>query len=198
MTMESYLAERSVERKIALQKAERDQSTRQWMQQDLPAEQRLIKFDGWVRRELEVSIDWQWAGEHKAKRVEQCRMELENLVLGLWRRGWLLDGHKMAAHIKLALADISAAQKAGRVHDFWPFFKSVVARYVGINSEEIREEAMSAGVAVADVFSLLQKKATSLPDLIAQRREETLREKQTKARRTEARKLAEKAQAQLF
>lgn len=198
MSMESYLEERSKLRASALRNAGKYSSDRQWKEQSLSPEQRLLKFDVWMRRKLEARIDWTWAGADKPKRVEQCRIEFENLVLGFWQRGWLLDGAKLAAHIELVLADISAAQKADRVQHFWPFFKSVLAKYVGLNSEEIREEAMSAGVAVSDVFSLLEKKATSLPELMAQRRDETLRDRQTKQRRADARKAADKAQAQLF
>lgn len=196
--MENYLEERSKLRASALRNADKYAKDRQWKEQGLSPEQRLLKFDGWMRRKLEMRIDWKWAGADKAKRVEQCRIEFENLVLGFWQRGWLLDGSKLAAHIELVLADISAAQKAGRVQDFWPFFKSVLRRYVGINSEEIRQEAMSAGVAVSDVFSMLQKKAVSLPELMAQRREETLREKQSKQRKIEARRAAEASQQKLF
>lgn len=197
--MENYLDEREERLAKNTEIALRDTSARQWMKTDLPPEQRLLKFDAWVRVKLEQLIDWKWAGEDKPRRIEQCRIELENLALGLWRRGWLQDGRKMAAHIEAALADISAAQKAGRVKDFWPFFKSVVNRYVGINSEEIKAEAMSAGTAIADVFTMLQKKAApSLSELLAKRHDETLREKQTKQRRSEARQAADNAQAKLF
>ena len=178
--------------------AQRDASARQWMHQDLAPEIRLLKFDSWVRVKLDRMIDWTWAGQDKPRRIEQCRLQLETLVLGLWRRGWLLDGPRLGAHIVAALADISGAQKAGRVKDFWPFFKAVSERYVGVNSEEIQAEAMSAGAAVADVFTQLQKKTQSLPELMAQRRDETLRAKQSRHRKAEATRAKETGQVQLF
>lgn len=197
MSMAGHLEEREARRAAAAGLAERDASTREWMQQDRPAAARLLKFDRWVRGRLESTIDWSWAGTGKARRIEQCRVELEGLVLELWRRGWMLDGTRLAARIDAALADIAKAQRAGRVREFWPFYKAVVARFVGVHAEEIKDEAMSAGVAVADVFAMLKKKAPALPELLAQRRGE-IREAQAEARRKESRAKAAASEPQLF
>ena len=61
---------------------------------------RLIKFDSWVRAELGKRLDWSWAGAQRERRIEQCRLCMEKLVLDLWRRGWMLDGKKLARHIE--------------------------------------------------------------------------------------------------
>jgi hypothetical protein len=42
----------------------------------------------------------------------------------------MLDGHRLAFHLLAALKEIAAAQDAGRVKDFWPFFCRVIDGYV--------------------------------------------------------------------
>jgi hypothetical protein len=205
MSMQGFLVDRDDELAKARSLWVRDSAARAWMQSGATIEQRLLRFDGWVRLELAARIDWTWAGEQQPRRIEQCRIELENLVLALFRRGWHLDGTRLAQHINDALDDVAAAQKAGRVRDFWPFFKSVVDRYVGINAEEIRTEAMSAGAHVGQVFERLQRaapKAPAMPELLAQRAQETLATRLQRQRALEARQKADKqanaGQAQLF
>lgn len=160
-----------------------------------PAE-RLIKFDAWVRGELARRIDWTWAGAQRERRIEQCRLCLEKLVLDLWRRGWMLDGKKLARHIEAVLDAVARQQKAGKVQDFWAYFQASVNRYVGANAEELREEAMRAGTHVSQLLNVLGVRAAptgpALPELIAQRagevaqaKEQTLREKIAKARKRE-------------
>ena len=167
---------------------------------------RLIKFDAWVRGELARRIDWSWAGAQRERRIEQCRLCLEQLVLDLWRRGWLLDGKKLARHIEALLDAVARQQKQGKVGDFWAYFQASVNRYVGANAEELREEAMRAGTHVSQLLNVLGMRttpaATPLPELIAQRagevaqaKEQTLREKQAAARRLAK---ADQAQARLF
>lgn len=170
-----------------------------------PAE-RLIKFDSWVRGELARRIDWTWAGAQRDRRIEQCRLCLEKLVLDLWRRGWMLDGKKLARHIEALLDAVARQQKAGKVQDFWAYFQASVNRYVGANAEELREEAMRAGTHVSQLLNVLGVRAAptdpALPELIAQRagevaqaKEQTLREKIAKARKRTA---ADDGQASLL
>jgi hypothetical protein len=176
-----------------------------------PAE-RLLKFDKWVRGELATRIDWKWAGAQRERRIEQCRLCLEQLVLDLWRRGWLLDGKKLARHIEAVLDAVARQQKAGNVQDFWAYFKAAVNRYVGANAEELREEAMRAGTHVSQLLNVLGVRAeasgaagVALPELIAQRAGEvaqaktatTLRE-QLAAKRRADKKAPDARQAQLL
>lgn len=206
MSMQGYLDERDERQKRAEEMAVRDAAARSWMQRGAPEAVRLLRFDGWVRLELSERIDWTWAGPLKARRIEQCRVELEGLVLALWRRGWMLDGAALAGHIRDALDDVGAAQKAGRVRDFWPFFKAVVDRYVGVNAEEIRTESMRLGAHVGQVFQRLNQahvaKGKSLPELLAQRRQEqgqiSLTRRLAMERQQQARHEAEKAQLPLL
>lgn len=201
MSLESFMADRETLAGRAQDMARRDEAARSWMATGTPEAVRLLRFDGWMRLELTARIDWAWAGAMKAKRIEQCRSELERLVLELWRRGWMLDGKRLAAHIKDALDDVAAAQRAGRVKDFWPFFQSVVARYVGINAEEIRAEAMQVGAHAGQVFERLNRGGQTdraMPELLAQRRDETIRERLQRERAAQQRAKIDAAQQQLF
>ncbi|MBX3736695.1 MAG: hypothetical protein KF715_08405 [Candidatus Didemnitutus sp.] len=137
----------------------------------------------------------------KERRIEQCRMQIEPMIVDLWKRGWMLDGKRLSDRIKGMLDAIGKAQRDGKVRDFWPYFKASVERYVGLNAEEIREDAMDAGAAVSDVFNQLLRRVPqgpSLPELVAQRRSETLREKANRLARQKGRKMAEKAQMRLL
>ncbi len=167
---------------------------------------RLIKFDAWVRGQLATRIDWTWAGNQRERRIEQCRICLEKMVLELWRRGWLLDGKKLAARIVSVLDAVAAQQKRQTVQDFWAYFQTAVKRFVGANAEELQAEAMRAGSHVGQLLSAYGVKAAptapTLPELIAQRAGEvatakaaTLREKLSAAR---VRVKADDAQARLF
>jgi hypothetical protein len=173
-----------------------------WLNQGNAPEVRLLKFDAWVGRQLANRLDWTWAGAAKAKRIEQCRVYLERLVLEMWRRGWMLDGKRLAAHIESVLDSIGAYQRAGKVVEFWPYFRACVDRYVGANAEEIRAEAMRVGSHAGQLLSALGvKKAAggpSLPELVAQRADEvtkakdaTLRDKLARQREREAARKAD-------
>lgn len=156
-------------------------------------EERLQRFDAWVKGELAKRLDWAWAGDHKEKRIEQCRVYLERMVIALWRRGWMLEGKRLAARIEAMLDAVGSCQRAGKVEDFWPYFRASVDRYVGQNAEEIQREALAAGShvsqALAAVLAHRPSQGPSLPELVAQRageiaeaKEETLRKKQARLR----------------
>lgn len=158
---------------------------------------RLERFDRWLRNELATRIDWTWAGVHQERRIEQCRLHMNRLVLELWRRGWMLDGKRLAAHLIKCLDAVAAYQRKGGIEDFWAYFKSAVNRYVGANAEELSHEATRAGAHVNQLLASFGVKAApaglTIPELLAQRTDEetkakTIREAQKAARR--ARKAA--------
>lgn len=158
-----------------------------WLSEGRDPAQRLLAFDSWIRAELRTRFP-----ELPQRQIEAARVELENLVLELWKRGWMLDGRKLAKHIQAALDDVAKAKQAGRVKEFWPFFKSVVNRYVGLNAEEIQVEAKSAGALMSQVLSIARigkpiLTTQTTAELLAQRKAEiqqakTLREKLAIAR----------------
>lgn len=182
-----------------------------WRPVELPPAERLLKFDAWLYRRLADRIDWTWAGDTVAqgRRINQARNYVERMVLALWRRGWLLDGSRLAKHILAPLDTIADYQKRGQVEDFWPYFCATVDRYVGVNSEEIQIEAKRIGASMAPVLSqltqILAQRTATMPELLAQRAEEvananelTLREKQAALRKKEAVSKEEKKQMTLF
>ncbi|HZP61118.1 MAG TPA: hypothetical protein VFB27_12410 [Opitutaceae bacterium] len=202
MAFESFLDAREQSAANAEHQRRRDAEVLQWLNRDQPPEDRLIKFDAWIRQELIVKLDWCWAGTGKHRRIEQCRLLLEGLVLDLWKRGWMLDGRALKKHLDACLDDAAAAQKAGRVKEFWPFFSAIVNRYVGTNAEELKMEAISAGAYVGQIVSRLgisaSPQAPTLPDLVAQRHDETLREKLARKRRKDRVKKEDESMPQLF
>jgi hypothetical protein len=201
MSMTGYLDERDLRKEQAAKLAERDRKEREWLYGDRTDAERLIRFDAWVKAELAARIDWTWAGEAKAKRIEQCKVGLENMVKQLWSRGWHLDGKRLATLIKDALDEVGDAQRKGRVRDFWPFFNAVVTRYVGANAEEIQQAAMSIGDGAGRIFDQLLRKTpqqASMTELVARRADETIREQVKRQRAQEARQKADASQPQLF
>lgn len=163
-----------------------DSAVIDWLHQGLAPEIRLIRFDAWAYKTLDAKLDWAWAGGAKEKRIQQCRIYLERIVLDLWRRGWLLDGRRLAAHIERALDQVAAYQRKGAISSFWPYFQACISRYVGANAEEIREEAMRAGSHMSQALTALGIRASArqatLPELIAQRTQEIRDEKQATLR----------------
>lgn len=201
MSIAGHLQEREEQSRQIGHQTARDFLAREWLNQAAAPEVRLAKFDRWLIDELDHRLDWTWAGAAKVQRQQQCRIQIDGMVLALWRRGWMLDGKRLAARITEMLDAIGKAQRAEQVRDFWPYFKTSVSRYVGLNAEEIREEAMSAGAAVGDVFRQLTKglpAGLSIPELVAQRADETIRAKLARHRAQEARKQADAAQLPLL
>jgi hypothetical protein len=201
MSMEGYLGERAQRALRNKHQDSRDISVRSWLRTDEPPEVRLLSFDRWLRAELALRLEWTWAGASKEKRLEQCRLQINGMVLDLWRRGWMLDGHRLGLRINDMLDRIGNMQRAGHILDFWSYFKATVDRYVGLNAEEIQAEAMSLGVTSGQVFQALAKRvpgSCTIPELIAQRSQETLRDKLSRQRRAEGRKAAQKDQLPLL
>jgi hypothetical protein len=204
-----YLDERDDDRRndaAARSTSGRDTSSeeafRVWLDGDRQPEERLIKFDAWIRAQLAARLVWP-ADEGKARRqLEQARVHLERVVLDLWRRGWYLDGKALAARLVELLDAGGKYQRAGKVADFWPYFRATVDRYVGLNSEEIRDQAMRAGSHVGQLMAALTRsgaaQAPKLGDLIEARHQETLRAKLAAERAKQARCKADADQPQLF
>ncbi len=201
MILEGYLDERDERADRDRKQTVRDYDALAWMNQNQQPEARLVKFDVWLLKQLNLRLDWQWAGAAKEKRLQQCRIQVDGMIIALWRRGWMLDGGRLAGRIVEMLECIGKAQANGQVRDFWPYFKFAVGRYVGLNAEEIQAEAMSAGAAVGAVFQQLVRRlpaGPSLPELVAQRADETLRAKVGRLRRLAARKAAQEDQLHLL
>lgn len=157
---------------------------------------RLLAFDGWVRKELAVRLQWPGTPAARARQIEQCRILVERLVLDLWRRGWMLDGKRLATHITAALDAVAKAQVKGTVRDLYAYLRRSLEAYVGINAEEIQIEARRhasghIGTLAADIltaYGIGTVGGPTIPELVAQRRAEidqakTLREALKETRR---------------
>lgn len=204
-----FLDERQASADAAAKQTARDGGVAVWLNRGAAPEVRLLKFDAWVRGQLATRLDWTWAGVGKEKRIEQCRVYLERLVLEMWRRGWMLDGKRLAAHLESVLDAVGAYQRAGKVKEFWPYFRACIDRYVGGNAEEIQVEARSVGAQMGQLISALGIGRTgdgsSLPELVAQRavevskaKAETLRAKLARQREREAASKADATQPRLL
>lgn len=180
MSLSGYLEERE---KRQEREADDSNLAAAWALASADPAERLIAFDRWVKRELEKRLVWPDDAETKEKRIHQCRVELEHMLTQLFSRGWLLDGQRLANHVITVLDAVGAAQRAGRVNDFWPYFKASVGRYVGANAEELQAESKRAGNVMAGILGALGvQRQGSIVELVAQRRSEvvtarTLREK---------------------
>lgn len=157
-----------------------------WMLAVLAPEERLLKFDSWTKSQLATRLKWPADERRRIKLLGQCATRLEKITLELWRRGWMLDGKALSRHILAAIDDVAAAQAAGRVKEFYPFFCKVVDTYVGLNAEEIQAEArrMSGTRTAGDLIkqALGSSLAASIPALVATRRSEINESKADKLR----------------
>lgn len=151
-----------------------------WIETNAPLapEARLLAFDRWVREQLATRLTWPAEAGRRARLIEQCRVRLETLVLDLWRRGWMLDGKRLAGHILTALDAVAKAQNKGQIRDLYAYFGRAVEAYVGANAEELQAEARRAQSGPAQIGNLaatalaaygVGRGGPSIPELVAQR-----------------------------
>lgn len=108
-------------------------------------------------RLLSETLTWPADPARRSKLVGQCIGELEAMARQLFDRGWLLQEARLLEVCRTCLAPIAAAQAAGKVGDFWPYFCISVRRFVPLHAEELQRLARRDGGAVgaADVFAAL-------------------------------------------
>ena len=86
MSMGGYLDHRAGRADQDRKQAIRDQDARAWMNQSQKPEARLVKFDAWLLKQLALRLDWSWAAGAKEKRLQQCRVQIDGMIIALWRR----------------------------------------------------------------------------------------------------------------
>jgi len=179
-----------------------EEAFRIWIDGGRRPEERLLKFDAWLRDQLAARLVWPADDAQAARKIEQARVHLERVVLELWRRGWYLDGKALAARLCELLDAVGKYQRSGKVVEFWPYFRAAVDRYVGLNAEELQAEARRAGAHVAQALAAAlgqsARQGARIGDLLEQRQQETLREKIAAERRRQAACKGDAGQAQLF
>lgn len=176
----------------------------------IDAAERLAAWDRWVARVLAESLVWPADAARRERLRGQCAAELTVVAQQLRGRGWLLDGTALAAHVRALLAPIGAAQRAGKVGDFWPYFRAAARRYVGANAEEIQRQAKRTGAdegaqTIGAVLGALAVRGESLTELLTRRagevaeaKGERLRDQQARQRASEAARKADAAQPRLL
>lgn len=185
--LESFLDGRDDRRERAAADAPKVRSD--WTIAGARPEDRLIAFDRWVCEQLEKRLAWAEGDATKERRIFQCRVEIERMLTQLFSRGWLLDGRRLADHVTNVLDAVGKAQRAGKVGEFWPYFKASVSRYVGANAEELQAECKRAGNLMGNVLGALGiTRGGSIVELVATRRSEVVEEKSLRARVREAKK----------
>jgi hypothetical protein len=189
-----YLDAREARQSAAHAKEERDE---RWLHETAgidPAE-RLLSWDRWLADKLATSLRWPAESAARERLIRQCAAEITVLARQLRGRGWLLDGKALATHVQALLEPIAKAQQAGKIGDFWPYFRAAVSRYVGAHAEEIQAHARRTGAdeagqsigAILGGLSILRP--ASMTELLTERaaelasaKLETLRAKQAKLR----------------
>lgn len=168
-----------------------------WMREGAgidPAE-RLLKWDRWLVGLLAKLLQWPTEAGARERLIRQCAAEITTLARQLRGRGWLLDGRELAKHVQGLLEPIAKAQQAGKVGDFWPYFRAAVGRYVGNHSDEIAalgrrtgssEGAQAIGALLGGLAVVRQASMTELlterAGEIATAKKETLRDRQQRLR----------------
>lgn len=207
----SFLA-RGLDERDAQAQAEREADER-WLREraGIDAAERLQSWDRWIRATLEKALVWPAKADARDRLLRQCAVEMTVLAKQLRGRGWLLDGEALAEHVRALLEPIGKAQKAGKVGDFWPYFRAAVSRYVGANAEEIQQQAKRTGAdeAAQSIGAILgglpALKPASMTELLTARavevshaKAETLREKQARLRAKERARRGDAQQGQLL
>jgi hypothetical protein len=144
------------------------------------------------------TLVWPADATKRERLLGQCASEITVMVCQLRGRGWLLDGDTLAEHVRACIEPIGTYQRAGKVTDFWPYFRSAVRRYVGAQAEDLQalarrtgaDESTQAMGALLGSLGLGSSKVRgpSMTELISTRACEiheakTLREQQAAARR---------------
>lgn len=174
-----------------------------WQQLGESPEMRKVRFDSWLRGQLDKRLVWPSDQAKAAKLRGQIEAMVETMLTHFYGRGWLLDGKRLAAHVEAVLDEIGAAQRAGRVRELYPFARKVLTTYTGAHAEEIQREAqIEAGRAtVFDRALGLARAKLRQPGIVevaALTKSERVRERIAKARAAKAAADAEKLQQTLL
>lgn len=171
---------------------DREKRSSDWLDLNAPLAppERLLKFDTWTRRLLAERLEWPKEPARRASQIEQCRQLVEGMVIDLWRRGWMLDGARLSAHILRAVGDVAKAQTQGSVRDLYAYLRRSLQAYVGANAEEIHAESKRhasghVGTLAAGLLAGygIKREGPSIPELVAQRRAEIADAKKAKTLR---------------
>lgn len=166
----------------------------EWMDTRRAPAERLVRFETWLRRQLQERLQWPKDPRKRDKQIAQCQRFVAGFLCDLNRRGWLFDGPILARIIVEKLDEIAERQKAGEIEDLWIYLRCVWSTYADAASEKLHAEAMSAGFHISKIVAGLK----TIPQATAERAEQISAEKLAAARRLQARQKAVADQPQLF
>lgn len=123
---------------------------------------------------------WSADPAHRQRQIGQCIAELEVLARQLFDRRWLFTESTLLAIAQQAIAPVAVAQAAGKIGDFYPYFRTSVRRFVPINAEELQraarlegsDSAHAAGDLMASLVGLLTPRQASPVEAVGERHAE--------------------------
>lgn len=129
---------------------------------------------------LSATFTWPADPARRARLIGQCIGELEVLAQALFDRGWLVEQPRLLEMVRACITPIAAAQAAGKIADFWPYFRRSVRAYVPVNAEELQRVSRRDGAtasqwaasALAVASGLLAAPKVSPVEAIGERRAE--------------------------
>jgi hypothetical protein len=141
--------------------------------------ERLAAWRGWCAKHLLATFR-HWPAEEAAQKhaVGLCIAELEVIAKHLHERAWLFDAKRLAQIVTKVTAPIATAQAAGKIDNFFPYFRRSVRAYVGMQAEELQQQARRDGVdgasAIGDVLAGVfgRLRTPSIVEDLADRRQE--------------------------
>lgn len=157
-----------------------------FLKQSAGIDRRAALLD-WRRDAYELLLDtltWPEAPDRRHKLVNQCIAELETMAQQLYSRGWLVKHAVLMALAKQAIEPVAVAQRAGKIGDFWPYFRASVRRFVPVNADQIQQDARRAGAdsthtaaeLLASLVGVLTTRQVSPVEVIGERRAEAAQE----------------------
>lgn len=130
----------------------------------------------------ETFTHWSPDPARRQRQIGQCLAELEVMARQLFDRGWLVKQPVLLEMASTAIAPVAAAQAAGKIGDFFPYFRAAVRRYVPVNADQIQHAARRQGssLAASDVFAglvgLIKAPAMTATEAIGERHAERVQE----------------------
>lgn len=160
-----------------------------------PPGDRLVNFERWLYAQLAQRLEWPADAAARERQIGQCRALVVQAVADLAMRGFLFRPKPLAALLVEQIEAVAEAQRAGRVRNLYPYFRSIWQRWVGLRAEELRESSMRLGTHIA----ALEPGVLTLPQIVERAREEkSILQAAQKARRRPGAKAVQEAQLPLF
>jgi len=138
----------------------------------------IRRWRGRLRATLLKELSWPADETRRERLLAKCATEMEVIARQLYARGWLVNEQRLGELVKGCILPIAAAQRAGQIREFWPYFSRSVRTYVGVNAETIQRQARRDGADVASSMAsiigglglrAMPKAAPSLTEIVAEK-----------------------------